>query len=137
MIEKRSAADRILIAQLMGTAKRQAQWREMTEAEQAPGIAELRELAAGRTDLLAEVAGILEGASEGEPTGPRSVQAAQLCRLAWRRPGGDPGVDRGRSAPEGRGAAPAILGRPARWGSATAARPHATPGSMSDLSPQK
>jgi hypothetical protein len=82
MIEKRPEADRILTARLMGTAKRHALWREMTEAEQAPGVAALRELAAGRADLLAEVAGILVGASEGEPSEPWSVQAARLCRLA-------------------------------------------------------
>ena len=34
--------------------------------EEAAAVAELRELAGGRADLLAEVAGILEGASEGE-----------------------------------------------------------------------
>lgn len=31
-----------------------------------PAVAELRDVAAGRADLLAEVAGVLEGASEGE-----------------------------------------------------------------------
>ena len=45
-------------------------------------MTELRELAAGRTDLLAEVAGIFEGTSEGEPDEPLARQAAQLCRLA-------------------------------------------------------
>jgi hypothetical protein len=40
----------------------------------------------GRADLLAEVAGILEGASEGELDEPRKQQAAQLCRDA----GADP-----------------------------------------------
>jgi hypothetical protein len=37
-------------------------------------VAELRELAAGRADLLAEVAGIMEGASEGEMDEP-----SRLC----------------------------------------------------------
>ena len=41
-----------------------------------------RELAAGRTDLLAEVAGVLEDASEGELNEPLKRQAAQLCRMA-------------------------------------------------------
>ena len=49
-------------------------------------MAELRELAAGRDDLLAEVAGVLEGAGEGEPGEPLKRQAAQLCRKA----GADP-----------------------------------------------
>jgi len=42
----------------------------------------LRELAAGRADLLAEVAGILEGASKGELDEPLTRQAAMLCRKA-------------------------------------------------------
>jgi hypothetical protein len=42
-------------------------------------VAGLRELAAGRADLLAEVAGILEGFHEGEPREPLARQAAQLC----------------------------------------------------------
>jgi hypothetical protein len=51
-------------------------------------VAALAELAAGRADLLAEVAGILEGASEGEPHEPLARQAARLCRAA----GADPDV---------------------------------------------
>ena len=43
---------------------------------------ELRELAGGRADLLAEVAGIFEGASAGRPDEPLARQAAALCRLA-------------------------------------------------------
>jgi hypothetical protein len=46
----------------------------------------LRELAGGRGDLLAEVAGILEGARESEPDEPLACQAAGLCRKA----GADP-----------------------------------------------
>jgi hypothetical protein len=45
-------------------------------------VGELRELAAGRVDLLAEVAGIFEGTSEGELDEPLARQAAQLCRDA-------------------------------------------------------
>ena len=51
-------------------------------------MGELRELAAGRADLLAEVAGIFEGTSEGELDEPLARQAAQLCRDA----GADPDV---------------------------------------------
>ena len=43
-------------------------------------------LARGRADLLAEVAGILEGASEGRHDEPLARQAAGLCREA----GADP-----------------------------------------------
>ena len=50
--------------------------------ETAAAVAELRELAVGRADLLTEVAGILEGASDGELDEPFSRQAAALCRAA-------------------------------------------------------
>jgi hypothetical protein len=49
-------------------------------------VAALRELAAGRADLLAQVAGILERACEGELDEPLVRQAARLCRKA----GADP-----------------------------------------------
>ena len=45
-------------------------------------MAGLRELAAGRAGLLAEVAGTLEGFAEGELHEPPAGQAAQLCRDA-------------------------------------------------------
>jgi len=60
--------------------------RELTEAEHAEAVAALRELAAGRTDQLAEVAGLLEGFAEGELTEPIARTAAELCREA----GADP-----------------------------------------------
>ena len=80
--------DRILIAQLTGTAKRHAKWRELTEDEEAVAVAELRELAAGRADLLAEVCGIIEGFVEGTIQEPHAKSAADLCRKA----GADPEV---------------------------------------------
>jgi hypothetical protein len=49
-------------------------------------VTELRALAGGRADLLAEVAGIFLGTSEGELHEPRARNAAELCRLA----GADP-----------------------------------------------
>jgi len=66
MIDKRPEADRILVAQLWGEARHRARWRELGSDEEAAAMAALAELAAGRADLLAEIAGILEGASEGE-----------------------------------------------------------------------
>lgn len=42
----------------------------------------LRELAGDRTDLLAEVAGIFEGAGASEPDAARRLNAARLCRDA-------------------------------------------------------
>ena len=82
----RPEADRILVAQLTGEARRHAQWRPLTAEEEAAALAELRALAAGRADLLAEVAGILEGTSEGELDEPLARSAARLCRDA----GADP-----------------------------------------------
>ena len=67
-------------------AKHHARWRELTADERAAAVAELRQLAAGRADLLAEVAGILKGTSEGELDEPLTRCAAQLCREA----GADP-----------------------------------------------
>ena len=48
-------------------------------------MTELRELADGRADLLAEVTGIFEGASDGELDEPLARQAAQLCRAGVAR----------------------------------------------------
>ena len=86
MIDERPQADRILIAQFHGEAKHQAKWRELTKDEEAAAVAALRELAAGRGDLLARVAGILEGSSEGQLDEPLARQAAGLCRAAGAGP---------------------------------------------------
>ena len=86
VIDKRPQADRILVAELTGEARHHAKWRDLTAAEEAAAVAELRELADGRADLLAEVAGIFEGTSEGELDEPLCRQAAMLCRQA----GADP-----------------------------------------------
>ena len=64
---------------------------------------ELRDLAAGRADLLAEVAGVIEGFSEGELDEPLARQAAGLCRDAGADPAAIPawievGRERRRSA---------------------------------------
>src|SRR5262245_40887210 len=78
----RSDPDRMLVAELTGEARHHARWRPLTGEEEAAAVAELRALADGRADLLAEVAGIFEGTSEGELDEPLCRQAAQLCRLA-------------------------------------------------------
>ena len=63
-------------------------------------MAELRELADGRTDLLAEVAGIFEGTSEGEMDEPLCRQAARLCRRAGADPEAIPAwIEEGKTAP--------------------------------------
>jgi hypothetical protein len=79
---KRPQAGRLLAAQISGEARHRARWRDLGSDEEAAAVAALRELAGGRTDLLAEVAGLLEGASEGELEEPFARQAAGLCRLA-------------------------------------------------------
>ena len=86
VIDKRPQADRLLVAEIYGEARHHAKWRELTEAEEAAAVAALRELAGGRADLLAEVAGILQGAHEGQMDEPLTRQAAALCRKA----GADP-----------------------------------------------
>ncbi len=86
MIDKRPLADGLLVAGIYGEARRHARWRDLSADEEAAAVVELRELAGGRADLLAEVAGILEGAREGELDEPLARQAAALCRKA----GADP-----------------------------------------------
>jgi hypothetical protein len=83
--------DRILVAQLTGTARHHAKWRDLTADEETTAVAELTELAAGRGDLLAEVAGVLEGASEGELDEPFARRTAHLCRQAGADPDAIPG----------------------------------------------
>ena len=97
MTNDRPQADRILVAQLTGEARHRARWRELTGDEEAEALAELRALADGRADLLAEVAGLFEGTSDGEPDEPLARSAAQLCRKAGADPEAIPGwVDEGR-----------------------------------------
>ena len=67
MNDTRAEAERLLVARLMATAKYHANWRELAKAEHDAAVTALRELAAGRADLLAEVAGLLEGFAEGSP----------------------------------------------------------------------
>jgi hypothetical protein len=74
--------DRLLVARIAGIARRHAGWGALSEAEFAAAVAELREVAGDRPDLLAEEAGILLGASEGRIDEPRSRAAAQLCIAA-------------------------------------------------------
>jgi hypothetical protein len=97
----RPQADRLLIAQLAGEARHHTRWRDLSSGEEAAAVAALRELAGGRADLLAEVAGILEGFHEGELDEALSRQAAQLCRDAGADPDAIPGwVEEGRRRAE-------------------------------------
>jgi hypothetical protein len=74
--------DRLLVAEITGEARHHAKWRSLTGEEEGAAVAGLRALADGRGDLLAEVAGIFEGTSEGELDEPLARCAARLCRLA-------------------------------------------------------
>ena len=97
MYEKRPQADRLLIAELYGEARHRARWRDLSSEEETAAVAGLRALAGGRADLLAEVAGIFEGTSEGEPDEPLARCAARLCRLAGADPEAIPGwIEEGR-----------------------------------------
>jgi hypothetical protein len=97
MLDKVSASDRILVAQLHGESERHARRGELAGDERAAAVAAVRELAGGRGDLLAHVAGILEGFSAGEADEVMPLRAAALCRDA----GADPGVDRDRAGAPG------------------------------------
>jgi len=81
-IDKQPEASRILIAQFTGTVRHHAKRRRLTADVETAAVAELRELASGRSDLLADVAGVMEGFAEGELDEPLARQAAQMCRLA-------------------------------------------------------
>jgi hypothetical protein len=93
----RSDPDRMLVAELTGEARHHARWRPLTADEEAAAVAELRALAGGRADLLAEVAGIFEGTSDGELDEPLARCAARLCRLAGADPEAIPAwIEEGR-----------------------------------------
>ena len=72
----------MIVAELTGEAQRHARWEPPDEATTEAAVAELRKIAGGRTDLLAEVAGIFLGTSEGELHEPRARNAALFCRAA-------------------------------------------------------
>lgn len=81
-----SDADQLTVARLTGAAQRHAPWREPTEEETVAAVAELREIASGHGDLLAEAAGLLTGFYEGMAEEPKARAAARYCRAA----GADP-----------------------------------------------
>jgi hypothetical protein len=79
-----SGSDRLRTAALYGAARRHARWGGLTEAQNAAGAAELRQIAGNRPDLLAETAGLALGASEdkGREYQLQGEAVAELCRLA-------------------------------------------------------
>ena len=85
------------MAQLACEARFHAKWRPLRPEEEAAALAGLRGLAGGRADLLAEVAGIFEGTSEGELDEPLARCAAWLCRQAGADPAAIPAwINEGR-----------------------------------------
>jgi hypothetical protein len=84
----------MIVAELTGTVQRYARWDEPDEKTTAAAVAELREIADGRADLLAEVAGIQLGTKEGTPDEPRARNAAEFCRAAGADPDLIPGGSR-------------------------------------------
>ena len=84
MVRDRRAPDhdRLLVARISGIARRHASWRVPAGNEIAAAVAELREVAGDRPDLLAEVAGIGLGFHEGGLDEPRAKAAAQVLIAA-------------------------------------------------------
>jgi hypothetical protein len=74
--------EQLTVARLTGAAWRHAPRREPTEAETAAAVRELREIASGRGDLLAEVAGLLIGYYRRTAEEPRARAAAYYCIAA-------------------------------------------------------
>jgi hypothetical protein len=78
----RPQPDRLLMAKLDGIIWRHARWYEPAQEETDAAVAELREVADGRPDLLAEAAGVLLGFHEGGLDEPRAKAAASFCLAA-------------------------------------------------------
>jgi hypothetical protein len=105
-----SESDRILFARISGVASRHA-GRRVSETARARAVADLAELAAGRSDLLARYAGLAVGVHEGDLDEERYLRAAQLCIDAGADTSLIPAwIDRGRSRANN-----AAANRQARW----------------------
>ena len=74
--------DQLTVARLTGAAWRHASGWEPTGAETVAAVRELREIADGRVDLLAEVAGLLIGYYRRTAEEPRARAAAYYCITA-------------------------------------------------------
>jgi hypothetical protein len=99
----------MLMPEITGEARHRAKRRVLTSDQEAAEVGALRELAAGRTDLLAEVAGIFEDASEGrhdEPPAPVLRACAARPESTSRRSG----VDRGGPPTGGQARRPPFTG---------------------------
>jgi hypothetical protein len=74
-----SELDELTVARLAGAARRHAAVRQPTDAETSAAVAELTEMAGGRGDLLAEVAGLLMGFYRRTAEQARAETAAHYC----------------------------------------------------------
>jgi len=74
--------DQLTVARLTGAAWRHASGWEPTGAQTAAAVAELREIAGGRADLLAEVAGLLIGYYRRTAEELKARAAAYYCIAA-------------------------------------------------------
>ena len=74
--------DQLTVARLTGAVWRHASGREPTGAETAAAVRELREMAGGRGDLLAEVAGLLIGYYRRTAEELKARAAAYYCIAA-------------------------------------------------------
>jgi hypothetical protein len=71
--------DRITVAKIAGTAARHARPATLSSEQEQAAIIELGETAAGRSDLLAQYAGLAIGLHEGDYDHACYLRAAQLC----------------------------------------------------------
>ena len=85
---KRNEDDLVTVARLTGAARRHAPRGAASWEETAAAVAELREIAGRRGDLLAEAAGLLIGYYQGTPEEVKAGTAARYCRAA----GADPSL---------------------------------------------
>jgi len=84
--DARAGSGRLLSARLSSIALRRARWGGLTEAEKAPAVAELREIAGDRGDLLAEVAGLALGMTERNGPSTRPGGRPWPGCAAWQAP---------------------------------------------------
>jgi hypothetical protein len=74
--------DQLMVPRLTGAVWRHALAREPTAAETVAALRELREIAGGRADLLAEVAGLLIGYYRRTAEELKARVAAYYCMAA-------------------------------------------------------
>ena len=88
MIDMRPQAGRLLAAKLTGKPGHHARWRPLTADEEAAAAAALREVAGGRTGLLAEVAGVALRFCEGWRAGYAGIRTRCAVLAGQRLLGG-------------------------------------------------